>query len=123
MVAFRQAGELAVSLADSETLADAAWGLMVSAEFSTTDEESVALFRHALAAFDTADGSLRARLTAGLAKVLPSGDPEAASLARAAVGMARRVNQPATLAWVFRRRCSSPGAPTTSCGGERPPTK
>jgi DNA-binding SARP family transcriptional activator len=101
MVAFRRAGELAVSHADSETLADAAWGLMVSAEFSTTDDESVALFRRALAAFDTADGSLRARLTAGLARVLPSGNPEAASLARAAVGMARRVNQPATLAWVL----------------------
>ena len=101
MVAFRRAGELAVSQADSETLADAAWGLMVSAEFTTTDDESVALFRRALAAFDTADGSLRARLTAGLAKVLPSGDPEAASLARSAVGMARRVSQPATLAWVL----------------------
>jgi DNA-binding SARP family transcriptional activator/tetratricopeptide (TPR) repeat protein len=101
IAAFRLAGELAVSQADSETLADAAWGLMVSAEFSNTDDESVALFRRALAAFDTADGSLRARLTAGLAKVLPSGDPEAASLARAAVGMARRVSQPATLAWVL----------------------
>jgi hypothetical protein len=101
MAAFRRAGELAVSLADSESLADAAWGLMVSAEFSTTDDESVALFRHALAAFDAADGSLRARLTAGLAKVLPSSDPEAARLARAAVGMARRVDQPATLAWVL----------------------
>jgi DNA-binding SARP family transcriptional activator/tetratricopeptide (TPR) repeat protein len=101
MVAFRRAGELAVSQADDETLADAAWGLMVSAEFSTTDGESVELFRRALAAFDTADGSLRARLTAGLAKVLPAGDPEAASLARTAVDIARRVNQPATLAWVL----------------------
>ena len=101
MAAFRRAGELAVSQADGETLADAAWGLMVSAEFSNTDAESVALFRRALAAFDTADGSLRARLTAGLARVLPAGDPEAARLARAAVGMARRVNHPATLAWAL----------------------
>ena len=101
MAAFRRAGELAVSHADGQTLADAAWGLMVSAEFSTTDEESVALFRRALAAFDPADGSLRARVTAGLARVLPAGDPEAASLARAAAGMARRVDQPATLAWVL----------------------
>ena len=101
MVAFRLAGEIAVSLADSATLADAAWGLMASAEFSTSDDESVALFRRALAAFDAADGPLRARLTAGLAKVLPSSDPEAAQLARAAVGMARRLGQPATLAWVL----------------------
>jgi DNA-binding SARP family transcriptional activator/tetratricopeptide (TPR) repeat protein len=101
MAAYRRAGELAVSQDDSETLADAAWGLMASAEFSSTDDDSVALFRRALAAFDTADGSLRARLTAGLARVLPSGDPEATSLARTAVGMARRVNQPATLAWVL----------------------
>jgi tetratricopeptide (TPR) repeat protein len=101
MLAFRRAGELAVSRADDETLADAAWGLMVSAEFSSTDNEAVELLRQALAAFDTADGSLRARLTAGLARVLPSGDPEAAGLAQAAVEMARRVNQPATLAWVL----------------------
>ena len=102
MAAFRRAGELAVSHADGQALADAAWGLMVSAEFSTTDNESVEFLRHALAAFDTADGSLRARLTAGLAQVLPAGDPEAASLARAAVDMARRVGQPTTLAWVLR---------------------
>ena len=101
MAAFRRAGELAVSQADGETLADAALGLMVSAEFSTTDEESIALFRHALAVFETADESLRARLTAGLAWALPAGDSEAASLAQAAVDMARRVNQSDTLAWVL----------------------
>lgn len=101
MVAFRRAGQVAVEQADGETLADAAWGLMVSAEFSNTDDEAADLLRHALATFDTADGSLRARLTAGLARVLPSGDPEAASLAQTAVDMARRVNQPATLAWVL----------------------
>ena len=101
MGAFRRAGQLAVAQADGETLADAAWGLMVSAEFSNTDNEAVELLRQALAAFDTADGSLRARLTAGLARVLPSGAPEAASLAQAAVDMARRVNQPTTLAWVL----------------------
>ena len=101
MAAFRRAGELAVLHADGQTLADAALGLMVSAEFSNTDEESIALFRRALAAFDRADGSLRARLTAGLAWALPAGDPEAASLAQAAVGMARRIGQPATLAWAL----------------------
>ncbi len=101
IAACRQAVELAVSHADGESLADAAWGLMGSAEFSTTDEESVALFRRALAVLDKADGPLRARLTAGLAWALPAGDPEAASLARAAVGMARRVNEPVTLAWVL----------------------
>jgi DNA-binding SARP family transcriptional activator/tetratricopeptide (TPR) repeat protein len=101
MLAFRRAGQLAVAQADGETLADAAWGLMVSAEFSNTDDEAVELLRQALATFDIADGSLRARLTAGLARVLPSGDPEAARLAGAAVDMARRVNQPATLAWVL----------------------
>jgi len=101
MAAFRRAGELAVSHADGQTLADAALGLMVSAEFSTTDEDSIALFRRALAAFHEADESLRARLAAGLAWALPAGDPEAASRARAAVGMARRVNQPATLAWAL----------------------
>jgi len=101
MTAFRRAGELALLQADAQTLADAAWGLMASAEFSNTDDEAVALLRRALAAFDSADGSLRARLIAGLAKVLPSGDPEAAALAQAAVEMARRVNQPTTLAWVL----------------------
>lgn len=101
MTAFRRAAKLAVSQADDETLADAAWGLMVSAEFSSTDDEAVKLLRRALAAFDTADGPLRARLTAGLARVLPSGDPQAASLAQAAIEMARRVDQPATLAWVL----------------------
>ncbi len=101
MAAFRRAGELAVSQADGDTFADAALGLMVSSEFSNTDQESVALFRRALAAFDAADGSLRARLTAGLAWALPAGDPEAGSLARAAAGMARQVNQPATLAWAL----------------------
>jgi DNA-binding SARP family transcriptional activator len=101
MAAFRQAGELAVSQADTQALADAAWGVMAAAEFSSTDEAAVALLRRALAAFDSADGSLRARLIAALAKVLPAGDPEAASLALAAVEMARRVDHPATLAWVL----------------------
>jgi hypothetical protein len=99
--AFRRAGQLAVQQADAETMAEAAWGLMVSTEFSNIDDEAIGIFRHALAAFDSADGSLRARLTAGLARVLPAGDPEGESLAWAAIEMARRVNQPATLAWVL----------------------
>jgi len=49
---------------------------MVSAEFSTTDEESVALFRRALAAFDPADGSLRARVTAGWPGFYPRVTPK-----------------------------------------------
>ena len=43
MIAFRRAGELALLQADAQTLADAAWGLMASAEFSNTDDEAVAL--------------------------------------------------------------------------------
>jgi DNA-binding SARP family transcriptional activator len=98
IASFRHAAQLFVAHHDREGLTAAAWGLMTSTEFSVAEPEVVALFRDALERCDPRDGTLRARLTAGLGRVLPAGDAEGARLAAEAVTMARAIGDPETAA-------------------------
>jgi tetratricopeptide (TPR) repeat protein len=98
MASFRQAAQLFVADHDRDGLTAAAWGLMTSTEFSVAEPDVVALFRDALGRCDPHDGTLRARLTAGLGRVLPAGDAEGTRLAAEAVTMARALGDPETAA-------------------------
>jgi DNA-binding SARP family transcriptional activator/tetratricopeptide (TPR) repeat protein len=101
VVGFRQAVQLALDVGDGAALADAVWGLMISTEFSFTDGEAIDLLRRAAATTHGLDAPPRARLLAGLARVLPPGDPEASGLIDDAIGLARRDRDPPTLASVL----------------------
>jgi DNA-binding SARP family transcriptional activator/tetratricopeptide (TPR) repeat protein len=101
VVGFRQAVQVALDVGDGAALADAVWGLMISTEFSFTDGEVIDLLRRAAATTDGVDTPPRARLLAGLARVLPPGDPEASGLVNDAIGLARRDRDPSTLASVL----------------------
>jgi DNA-binding SARP family transcriptional activator len=101
VIGFRHAVQVALDIGDGEALADATWGLMISTEFSSADSEVIGLLRRAAASADGVDSPHRGRLLAGLARVLPAGDPEASVLLTDAVALARRHGDAATLASVL----------------------
>jgi class 3 adenylate cyclase/tetratricopeptide (TPR) repeat protein len=100
---YQEAAELAGRMGDGERLARAAFGLGVELTAGSVDELEVALLERALAVLGEADGTLRARVLGRLARALQSSPaPERrARLSQAAVAMARRLGDPATLAAVL----------------------
>ena len=100
---YRRAAELARRLGDGARLARAAFGLGREFTAGTVDELEVGLLSDALAVLGEADSTLRARALARLARALAS-SPDAdrrERLSQAAVAMARRLGDPATLAAVL----------------------
>jgi AAA ATPase domain len=101
----RAAADAARSAGDAELLAHAAlasapWGLATA----LTDEEGlIPLLEEALDRLPEADGALRARLLARLAAALywSAAPDRREALAEEAIAMARRVGDPATLAFVL----------------------
>jgi tetratricopeptide (TPR) repeat protein len=105
--AFRRAAGYARRLRLSERLAQAALGFGgPRATYGIVDHEVVGLLEEALAALGSSDDRLRARLLARLATELYfAGAPERrATLAEEAVTTARRVGEPATLAYALGAR-------------------
>jgi tetratricopeptide (TPR) repeat protein len=100
--AYRLAADLARTIRDAAGLARAALGTVVlSRESGTSHDAAIALLEEALAALHTEDGDLRARVMAGLARVLyhsfGEDDTRAAELSRAALDLARRGGIDSTL--------------------------
>ncbi|MEE8346459.1 MAG: AAA family ATPase, partial [Dehalococcoidia bacterium] len=112
---FRRAAELARRLNEPQRLARAAlgtggpWG-----EVGVIDEPLIDVLEEALEALGEGDSPLRARVLSRLALAFYwTGSPERrAALSQEAVGMARRVGDPPTLAYALMRRIytiSGPG--------------
>jgi class 3 adenylate cyclase len=99
---YRRAALLARELDDRELFAEAAEGLSGWAEVGVIDHEAIGLIEEALGLLGECDSTVRARLLARLAIavyfVAPTRREE---LARGAVAMARRVGDPATLAFAL----------------------
>ena len=107
-----RAAEVARELGDSESLARAALGVSALTAAGGIDEAILALLREALAAIPEGDSALRVELVAGIATEVLWLDPEeAADLAGEAVEIARRLDDPATLAAALARQ-------TVSIGGQ-----
>jgi class 3 adenylate cyclase/tetratricopeptide (TPR) repeat protein len=100
---YRRAAGLARRMGDGARLARAAFGLGAEFTAGTVDELEVALLEETLAVLGSPDSALRARVLARLAKALQSSpQPDRrAQLSQAAVAMARRLGDPATLATVL----------------------
>jgi class 3 adenylate cyclase/tetratricopeptide (TPR) repeat protein len=100
---YRRAAELARRLGDGERLARAAFGLGVEFTAGRVDELETTLLEETLTVLGEADSALRARVLGRLARALQSApDPDRrARLSHAAVDMARRIGDPATLAAVL----------------------
>jgi DNA-binding CsgD family transcriptional regulator len=101
--AYQQAGEVAKRIGAPELLARAALGLGLEFTTGIIDPVEVGLLEEALAALGGADSPLRARVLARLAKALlftPQVERRLA-LSEQAVGLARRLGDPATLAAVL----------------------
>ena len=99
--AFQAAADLARKRGDGETLARAAIGLEETCwRPAIVDEGAVELAREAIEALGDGDSALRARLLGALSRALVfAGSAEEAAVVReAAIAMARRVRDPATLA-------------------------
>jgi tetratricopeptide (TPR) repeat protein len=101
----RKAAEDARMLGDTEVLARAAlasapWGLATA---MSDEADLIPLLKETRASLPAEDGALRARATARLASAMywsaPAADREA--LGEQAIAMARRLGDPATLAWVL----------------------
>ena len=120
--AYQQAGELARRIGSPGALARAGLGLGLEFTSMTVDPVQVGLLEEALAALDEADSPLRARVLAGLARALvstPQVDRRLA-LSEDAVRMARRLDDPATLAAVlFGRHLAVWGSEKAEVVGER----
>jgi tetratricopeptide (TPR) repeat protein len=102
--AFERAAELARSLADPERLARAALGYGgPSATFGVMDESLITLLEEAHAGLGEAASPLRAMVLARMAAELyfSSATERRAELARDAVQMARRLEDPAALAYAL----------------------
>lgn len=84
---------------DAELLAKAALEHGMHLIYATVDADLVSLLEESLEALDPSDSALRARVMARLAAALqPAEDPEGPmALAREAIGMARRLDDPETL--------------------------
>jgi eukaryotic-like serine/threonine-protein kinase len=99
---FRRAARLARDLGDHELFAEAVEGLSGWPEVGIIDEELIARLEEALGLLGEHDSSVRARLLARLAiAVYFVSHTRREELARGAVAMARRVGDPATLAFVL----------------------
>jgi DNA-binding NarL/FixJ family response regulator len=101
--AYQQVGELARRIGAPEALARAGLGLGLEFTSGMVDPVEVELLEEALAALGGADSPLRARVLARLAKALmfaPQVERRLA-LSEQAVGLARRLGDPATLAAVL----------------------
>jgi hypothetical protein len=116
MESMREAAVIAERLGDAELLAHAALGLAGPGNIMTPilgDESGIALLERALAALDARDSALRARVMGRLASVrLLTGNPQGtASLARAAIEMARSVRDRDALAYVLNQAPFATGGP------------
>jgi DNA-binding SARP family transcriptional activator/tetratricopeptide (TPR) repeat protein/energy-coupling factor transporter ATP-binding protein EcfA2 len=103
---FRQAAEVAVEHGRAEDLAQAALGLggpFVNFNTTVDDHELIDLLEQALAHPELGNGPLRARLGARLAEALSfvGSRERRVQLARDAISLARRLGDPATLAFVL----------------------
>jgi len=109
------AAKLAQACGDAELSARAALGFGVEFGAGGSDDQEVELLETALAALPEADSSLRARVTSRLSRALLFGvrHTERVALAETALVMARRLDDPATLASVLYARHQSlwTGAP------------
>ena len=101
--AYQQAGELARRIGAPEALARAALGLGSEFTSGIADPVEIGLLEDALVALGGADSRLRARVLARLAKALLfTGQADRKlQLSEEAVGLARRLGDPATLAAVL----------------------
>jgi hypothetical protein len=95
--AFRRAGVCASELGDVHLLAEAAVGVATTTEFCMADDEIVDLLSSAVDAHPD-DSSARVELLAGLARALPRTDPAAARSVHRAIGIARHLDAPRSLA-------------------------
>jgi tetratricopeptide (TPR) repeat protein len=102
-VQYHGAAELARRMGDGPRLARAAFGLETEFTAGSVDDLEVSLLEETLAVLGESDNTLRARVLARLAKALQSSpSPERRTqLSQAAVAMAKRLNDPATLAAVL----------------------
>ena len=120
--AYQQAGELARRIGSPEALAQAGLGLGLEITSGIVDPVQVGLLEEALATLGEDDSPLRARVLAGLARALvssPQGERRLA-LSEDAVRMARRLDDPATLAAVlFGRHLAIWGSERAEVAGER----
>jgi class 3 adenylate cyclase/tetratricopeptide (TPR) repeat protein len=99
---YRRAALLARELGDHELFAEAAEGLSGWTEIGVIDHEAIGLIEEALGLLGEHDSVVRARLLARLAISVYFVDPKRREqLARDAVSMARRVGDPATLAYAL----------------------
>ncbi len=110
----RAAAALARELGDAERLARATLGFGGEGlagvwwhEVGAVDAELIELLRAALAELDDADGALRVRLLARLATetLWTESFDDLEQLSQAALDMARRLDEPATLAFALSARC------------------
>jgi DNA-binding CsgD family transcriptional regulator len=120
--AYRQAGELARRIGAPEVLARAGLGLGLEFTIGIVDPVEIGLLEEALAALGEAESPLRARVLARLARALlftPQIERRLA-LSEEAVGLARRLGDPATLAAVlYDRHQAIWGAEGAEVAGER----
>jgi tetratricopeptide (TPR) repeat protein len=120
--AYQQAGELARRIGSPDALARAGLGFGLEFTAGIVDEVEVGLLEEALVALGDADSPLRARVLARLAKALlftPQVQRRLA-LSEEAVAMARRLDDPATLAAVlFDRHMTIWGVERIEAAGER----
>jgi tetratricopeptide (TPR) repeat protein len=103
LATYERAAALARLNADAELLAHAALGMGMEFTIGAVNDVEVSLLDESLRVLDPADSSLRARVLARLGAALlfsPSADRRA-GLSRDAMAMARRLNDPATLARVL----------------------
>jgi hypothetical protein len=101
--AYQQAAQLAKRIGAPELLARAALGLGLEFTTGTVDPVEVGLLEEILAALGEADSPLRARVLARLARALlfTRQVQRRLALSEQAVGLARRLGDPATLAAVL----------------------
>jgi DNA-binding CsgD family transcriptional regulator len=120
--AYQQAAQLARRLRDAELLARAGLGLGLEFTSGIVDPVEVGLLEEALAALGGEDSALRARVLARLARALLFG-PQAErrlALSEEAVGLARRLGDPATLAAVlYDHHLAIWGSEQAEVAGER----
>jgi DNA-binding CsgD family transcriptional regulator len=104
--AYQQAGELARRIGSPDALAHAGLGLGLEFTAGIVDPVEVGLLEEALAALGDADGPLRARVLARLARALVFTQQvdRRLALSEEAVGLARRLGDPGTLAAVLLDR-------------------
>ena len=120
--AYQQAGQLARRIGAPDALARAGLGLGLELTSGIVDQVEVGLLEEALAALGGADSPLRARVLARLARALlftPQAQRRLA-LSEEAVGLARRLGDPATLAAVlYDRHVAIWGSELAEVAGER----